>query len=271
MAKGRHALSGSYGESKQKPTFRPGRMSCHAGPFLCSHGGTRGDLGAVKAMRADNDKMIARCAATADEIHHLRTAYLPSILNQAALPEVTDNMTSAFAASRTSLEAVRDALGSDARLTAAPEELESAAGQEALRANLANCVAYGRALVELGADLQLELAFGDQFIPRGLAVDFCERAGETLDSTFSTILAHNKEYRKILLDRWRRLSLKGFGMEKVFEERGRPQAESVLGGGAIVWEYQAGDACSQVRFTPRGKLMDEKKVTCAKKHLATNP
>lgn len=224
----------------------------------------------AKSMRVemDSDAMIARCAPTADEINRLRTDYLPSILNQVALPEVIDKMTSAFGASRTGLDMVGDALrSSEGQLMPAPEELESVKGQEALRANLSNCIDYGRALVKLGADPHLELNFAGQTVPRELAVDFCERAAEALDSTFSAIVGHNEGYRKMVLNRWRRASLKGFGMEKLFEARGRPQAEWTLGGGAIVWEYQADNGCSQVRFTPRGKLMDEKIVACTKLQL----
>lgn len=218
------------------------------------------------AMRAglDSDPMIARCAATAEEVAVLRNTYLPGVMNQAAIPTVRTDMALAYWSAKKALDGARTAIATtDRNLTPVDAALEAPAGQSKLRAQLERCRDYGQALRELGAPADLPLASAEgQVAAAQEAAEFCAHESADIGNTLQAVAAHNVAYRAIVLERWQRVSIKGFGMERVFTERGRPQAEKVLGGGAIVWNYQEGDSCTQVRFTPRGKLMTEAKVRC---------
>jgi hypothetical protein len=216
----------------------------------------------------ESDPMIRRCGATRDEVGELLGSYIPSILNQAALPKVGSQMSRAYFSSQATLSASIEALQSSGKgLRPVPLSLESEVGQTRLREQLTQCLAYSKAMLELGAANTSTITSEEgesQTVEAARA--FCERVDDQLPELMDKFLAHNSTYHETMLQRWRRVSIKGWGMEKVFNAKGRPLAESTLGGGAITWTYrsEAGseNPCVIYRFTARGKVLGERAIAC---------
>ncbi len=213
-----------------------------------------------------NDLMIRQCESTKEDVGVLLSSYIPSIKNQAALPHVISKMSEAYFGAHDTLEAAQAALQSSGRsLTAAPTATETPEGQAALREQLNQCRSNGRALIELGADADLSLhsAAGDSE-QLASAIAYCQAETPKLDHALARFEAHNIAYRTTILKRWLRTNIKSWSMEKVYNAKGRPWAQST-NGGSIQWTYQErGGSCLQVRFSAKGKKLGEKSLACAK-------
>ncbi len=213
-----------------------------------------------------NDRMIRQCKSTKKDVGVLLTSYIPSVKNQAALPHVIHKMSEAYFAAHDTLEAGQAALQSSGRsLIAAPAATETAKGHAALRKQLSQCESNGKALLELGASASLPLhsptGSSEQLAS---AIAYCQAATPTLAHALTRLKAHNIAYRATTLKRWLRTNIKGWSMEKVYNAKGRPWAQST-NGGAIQWTYQEQDgSCIEVRFSAKGKKLGEKSLACAK-------
>lgn len=215
----------------------------------------------------ESDPMIRRCQASKDMVDKLLSSYIPSIENQAALPKVREKLSQAYFASQATLTASIDALHSSGKgLVPVPLSLELKAARTRLREQLTQCQAYANAMLELGAsgESQVQSEEGESQTVEA-ARSFCERADKQLPELMDRFLAHNRAYHETMLARWRRTSIKGWGMEKVFNAKGRPLLQSAAGA-TITWTFPSDEgathACVIYRFSARGKLLGERGIRC---------
>ncbi|MCP4446973.1 MAG: hypothetical protein GY811_16730 [Myxococcales bacterium] len=212
-----------------------------------------------------NDSMIVNCEAVKSRLGIILNDYLPSIRNQAALPKVMGKMSSAYFGAFETVEASMAALQTSGRSMApAPRALESAEGRAELNRQLSQCTSYAVALGELGAGPKTVLFSPSGATAKlGVAERWCAGAATGVDVTATRVSAHNESYRQAVLARWLRTNIKTWSMEKVYNSRGRPVAESTTADGSILWTYK-GDAgqCVRIRFTSRGKKTGEQPLSC---------
>jgi hypothetical protein len=211
-----------------------------------------------------NDPMIRDCKGMEKRLGIILKYYIPGIQNQAARPQLLDNLGKAHDEARSTLEEAHKALQTSGRkMMLAPISLESKRGQDEFRSQLGQCKTYLKNLAEIGAPLATGVPspLGSYTVQD--VQEFCSQATDSLTSVAAEVIAHNAKHRSAELLRWRRTSLKTWGMEKVFNAKGRPIAESKSPGGAILWTY-AGEAgqCLRITFTSAGKKVDEQAQSC---------
>jgi len=211
--------------------------------------------------------MVSNCRPAQDRVRELLNSYIPNIKNQAAIPVVLQKFESAYLQVAVPLAAAEDALKTRGNSTVpVPLLLESPEGQALIRTQIDQCLTYGHALIELGADATTTIASpSDTTLSLEAAHTFCEQTKVSLEPRLDRFVQHNQAFREATLNRWVRSNIKGWDMEKVFNAKGRPVQDAVLGGGAILWTYQRTKTgrCLQVRFSPRGKKINEQQVSCA--------
>lgn len=213
----------------------------------------------------EGDPMIRDCEGMQKRLGVILNYYIPGIQNQAALPQVLSRLGKAHHAVRSTLDEANSALQTSGRtMVLAPISLESEEGREALQSRLAQCKTYGKTLIDIGAaaDILVPSPSGESHALQNVRA-FCSQAAASLETTIPKLIAHNTRFREAELLRWRRTNLKTWSMEKVFNARGRPIADSKRPGGAILWTYQAeAGKCLRIQFTPAGKKVGEETQSC---------
>lgn len=211
-----------------------------------------------------NDPMIRDCKGMQKRLSILLNYYIPKIQNQAAQPHLLASLGKAQDAARQVLDEAQRALQTSGRkMMLAPVALETAEGQEALRSSLRTCKTYVKTLAEVGAapGARVPSQLGSYTVADVNA--FCSQGSDVQDGLVAKVVAHNTAYRAADLLRWRRTHLKTWSMEKVFNAKGRPIAESKSPAGAVLWTYAGSDGqCTRIQFTSAGKKVGEQAQSC---------
>ncbi len=212
-----------------------------------------------------NDPMIRDCKGMQNRLSIILKYYIPKIQNQAAQPQLLANLGKAQDGARQILDKAQQALQTSGRkMMLAPAVLETVEGQEALRGHFATCKTYVKTLAEIGAvpESRVPSPLGSYTVADVKA--FCSQGIDSLDGLVAKVVAHNTEYRAADLLRWRRTHLKTWSMEKVFNAKGRPSAESKNPAGAILWTYAGEDGqCTRIQFSSAGKKVGEQAQSCS--------
>lgn len=211
--------------------------------------------------------MMSRCPPTQRSVDQLLENYLPEVKNQAALPKVRGDMVVRYVSAKAKLDAAFAALETTStKMIAVPNELDTKLGSTALAKDLEQCSLYAGILKDLGAKTDSSLS--SELGTLGNATEYCRTKASELPSLLPRIVAHNNAYKSRELQQWQRRSIKGWGMEKVFNSKGRPIAESQSPSG-LLWVFsdesvadKAKAACTTYRFSSRGKLLGNRSSTC---------
>ncbi len=216
-----------------------------------------------------------QCPATKKRVDRLLGSYLPEVINQAALPKVLGDMSKSYFQAKNKVDAGMLALQSEgASMILVPGRLDQAQGQDALRHDLGQCMLYASILSELGAGADTLLQSGSgETLTLADASAFCTSTKQELPQLTQKFATHNRTYQVRALDKWRRHSIKGWGMERIFNSKGKPIAES-QGGNGLLWVYnsqsmadkttedKSQEECTTYRFSTRGKLLGNHSSPC---------
>lgn len=226
---------------------------------------------AVASDRADSledtlttDSIVLRCEATRARVADMVSDYIPSVRAKVALPRVADELRETYATVADPWSSAKAALATSGRsIEQAPAALATAGGQSAFRARLERCGRLASSLRSLGAgaDFELATASGDA-VSLADAEAKCRAIAGHANTVFADVERHNAEYTETQRKLWERRNIKGWGMQKIYNELGRPLDVSKPTLGAIRWLYRDGDTCARHSFSTRGKHLSERAVAC---------
>ncbi|RMH40186.1 MAG: hypothetical protein D6689_14550 [Deltaproteobacteria bacterium] len=206
-----------------------------------------------------SDPVIAQCDAAAERIEAVRAEYLAGVRAQVALPRVLRTLADDYSEIARTWDAARAALATSGRtIRPVPEALVGEDGQRAFAERVARCRTGARAAVELGARGDTPVA--DTTV--AAAADLCAEVESAVDRLFARAVAHNARYAEVQRKRWEYRNLRGWDMQKLYQERGRPLAVDIAANDAVFWTFREGDSCVRYWFSPRGKLRGHKPAEC---------
>ncbi len=219
------------------------------------------------AKTLKNRRLLSSCIPLDEVRKELLTNYVPQVRADAAIPKIISNMSAAyFSATKTYQRALSALTTSGKSMRAAPITLTTKLGYRAYQNTIAKCLESGRALQNLGAKSDLALGETDTAVTLQSAFARCEQMhGNT--QLRAKVIAHNKRHEQVTRKKWERINLKGWGMTKLYRERGKPLSVARRGK-TIIWSYASGPAkvthipCTGYLFSQRGKLMGQVKSRC---------
>ena len=238
----------------------------------------RGELYRAVALADELEQTLTRrvfyaqCRPVADLVANTVGVFVARVRDNAAIPKVARRMAEHHFYVLTRWDSAHSALKTTGgRMIDVPPDLVTSEGRRVFSARAVACAETARALRSLNAsdDLVLPKAKGMQSritlaqaerrcdIVRVAARDFLVRAAQ-----------HHRAYEAAQLERWKYANIKGWGMEKVFRNRGKPQTIIPRSANTIIWSYanaisNAKQSCTRFYFTARGQLKKRSIRRCA--------
>ncbi len=228
----------------------------------------RGDLAGARSLAGETEialrsrDLFRTCQPTRDEVTHELDVTIPEIYDRVALPTVLRDLAASYARSRGPWDAaVADLSAPPDRAVNASKQLASADGAAALRQDLAKCEQVAAMARELGATDTTGVALpGGDRATVGAIDGWCRSTADRTESVLPKIATRVGTYNRIERERWERYHIDGWGMRKIYNALGRPDAV-VRRGTRTEWRYR-GEQCIVYVFAAHGRELSHTSGAC---------